>query len=118
MRAWDFTTGEAQIEAASAELLDAIARTLQVRTELWRVVIEGHTDDVGDTDRNLRLSEARAMAVRDALIARGVDPGRLLVEAYGESQPIADNASPEGRELNRRVVFRILERPVEAPSEP
>ena len=64
-------------------------------------------DDVGDTDRNLRLSEARAMAVRDALIARGVDPGRLLVEAYGESQPIADNATTYGRELNRRIEFEL-----------
>ena len=86
-------------------------------TELERVVtfmgdvpfaaalIEGHTDSVGSADYNLRLSERRAKAVFDYLTSRGVDPSRLSSVGKGLTAPIADNATAEGRQLNRRVML-------------
>jgi OOP family OmpA-OmpF porin len=86
-------------------------------TELERVVtfmndvpfatslIEGHTDSVGTEEYNLKLSDRRAKAVYDYLTSRGVDPARLSSIGHGESKPIADNATAEGRQLNRRVML-------------
>ena len=67
------------------------------------VAIEGHTDDRGADDANLALSERRAASVRDALVALGADAGRFKVAGLGETKPLADNASSEGRARNRRV---------------
>ncbi|HCH63977.1 MAG TPA: hypothetical protein DFR83_14320 [Deltaproteobacteria bacterium] len=105
-----FAVGESTIEPVSMSLLDELARTLLVHPELRRVAVEGHTDDSGSDDRNLRLSRQRADAVKRALVSRGVAPGRLVVEAYGASRPVGDNMTEAGRELNRRVVVRIVER--------
>jgi OOP family OmpA-OmpF porin len=69
-------------------------------------VIEGHTDSNGADAYNQRLSEQRAKAVRDYMVSMGIDPARLEAKGYGESQPVADNATPEGRAQNRRVVLR------------
>ncbi|RMF59783.1 MAG: OmpA family protein, partial [Bacteroidetes bacterium] len=70
----------------------------------------GHTDSTGPDDYNLRLSQARAEAVRAYLIERfGIAPERLVARGYGESQPIADNVTATGRTLNRRVEFRVIE---------
>jgi OmpA-OmpF porin, OOP family len=86
-------------------------------TELERVVtfmndvpfatslIEGHTDSVGTEEYNLKLSDRRAKAVYDYLTSRGVDPARLSSIGHGESKPIADNATAEGRQQNRRVML-------------
>ena len=104
-----FAVGEATIETVSHPLLDELARTLLVHPELRRVAVEGHTDDSGSAESNLLLSRQRAQAVRRALIERGVSPRRLVVEAYGASRPIGDNSTAAGRELNRRVVVRIVE---------
>lgn len=73
-----------------------------------RVLIEGHTDDVGSEALNQRLSEQRAAAVRDALIALGADAARLDVAGRGESAPIADNSTSAGRARNRRVEVVVL----------
>jgi OOP family OmpA-OmpF porin len=71
-------------------------------------VIEGHTDDVGKDESNQRLSEQRANAVREVLVSRfGVNPMRLRAIGYGESRPIASNASAMGRAQNRRVVVVV-----------
>lgn len=67
------------------------------------VEVIGHTDSVGSEAYNMDLSERRGRSVADYLVARGVDPARLVVEAMGESQPIATNATAEGRAANRRV---------------
>ncbi len=67
------------------------------------VAIEGHTDDRGADNANLALSERRAASVRDALVALGADAARFKVTGLGETQPLADNASTEGRARNRRV---------------
>jgi outer membrane protein OmpA-like peptidoglycan-associated protein len=102
-----FETGRAEIDASSTSLLDAVAGALQDHPEVGRVVIEGHTDAQGGDAVNERLSKDRADAVRGYLIEKGVEPGRLEAQGFGSRQPVADNATPEGREANRRVAFVV-----------
>jgi outer membrane protein OmpA-like peptidoglycan-associated protein len=72
------------------------------------VLIEGHTDDLGAEDYNAVLSKRRADAVRQVLIEYGIEPERISTMGYGESRPITDNETPEGRAKNRRVEIIIL----------
>ena len=74
------------------------------------IEIGGHTDDQGSVAYNLRLSENRAKAIADYLIAKGINPKRIEFRGYGKSKPIADNSTEEGRSKNRRVEVRILSR--------
>ena len=71
------------------------------------LTIEGHTDSRGDADMNEALSRARAQAVRDALAQLGIDGERMSAVGYGETQPIADNATSEGRARNRRIAIVV-----------
>ena len=71
------------------------------------IEIAGHTDSRGDSQRNLRLSKDRAEAVRQHLIRSGVSEDQITATGYGETQPIYDNATREGRRLNRRIEFRV-----------
>jgi outer membrane protein OmpA-like peptidoglycan-associated protein len=96
-----FASGSAAIEAASAPLLDALARELSSCPGVIR--IEGHTDTIGRGKFNRALSAARAAAVRDALIVRGIPAERLRARGYGARRPIADNTTEEGRARNRRI---------------
>ncbi|HCH61496.1 MAG TPA: hypothetical protein DFR83_01745 [Deltaproteobacteria bacterium] len=105
-----FEVGSARIEPASVPLLTELARTLVLAPEIRRVRVEGHTDDTGDSERNMTLSEARARAVMAWLIDAGVSPDRLEAQGFGEQQPAASNADDAGRLQNRRVVMRVLER--------
>ena len=102
----EFASGSAKISARSSALLDRLAR--QVRACPGRIRIEGYTDTVGRGRINLRLSEARAQAVRKALIARGVAPARLSAKGYGARRAIADNATEAGRARNRRIEFHTV----------
>ena len=70
--------------------------------------ISGHTDSTGSAAINQRLSGERARSVADVLQAQGVEPARMVVEGRSDSQPLADNASDEGRRKNRRVEIRIV----------
>jgi len=72
--------------------------------------VEGHTDSVGPEEYNLELSYRRAEEVRDLLVARGVDPGRIEVVGFGETMPIATNDTEAGRQMNRRVEIKIAPR--------
>jgi OmpA-OmpF porin, OOP family len=76
-----------------------------------KVSIEGYTDSVGNPNFNRLLSERRANAVRDYLIERGVEPPRLVAVGRGEENPIATNATPYGRSLNRRIEFHLSQPP-------
>ncbi len=73
-----------------------------------KIEIAGHTDSTGSATENQRLSEARANAVRDYFLSRGVNAERIVAKGYGDSQPVAPNDTEEGRAKNRRVEFRVL----------
>lgn len=105
-----FETGSGDITAASEPTLQQVADVLNAQPTIVRVAIEGHTDNVGDENANIALSQTRALAVMRWLIEHGVDERRLEARGYGPRQPLTSNDSPEGRAKNRRVDFRILER--------
>jgi OOP family OmpA-OmpF porin len=88
---------KAQLDAAVAELK---------RLNWTSGVIEGHTDSIGSDAYNQKLSERRAATVREYLIAQGISESRMAPTGFGESQPVADNKTAEGRAENRRVVLR------------
>ena len=74
-----------------------------------KVEIQGHTDNTGSEEYNLKLSQRRAEAVRKVLIEKyGISPDRVIAKGYGESMPIAPNDTEEGRAKNRRVVAKII----------
>ena len=103
-----FDTGSATIRPESSPTLKEIARALQEHGDL-RLRIEGHTDNTGSADANQQLSERRAAAVRDHLVQReGIAASRLESAGLGQSAPAADNATPEGRQTNRRVELVVL----------
>lgn len=89
-------------------LLDEILAALEKFPNV-PIGIEGHTDSLGSAADNQDLSERRARAAFDYLVAHGQDPDRFVVVGYGESQPIADNATAAGRARNRRIEFKALE---------
>ena len=101
-----FSTGRSLIRSRSNRLLDEVADVLKANTSMT-VMVEGHTDAVGSSSTNLRLSQRRADAVRDYLIRKGVEPERLTAIGFGEEKPIDSNRTRRGRERNRRVEFTI-----------
>lgn len=98
-----FSSGGAQLLAAARNKVAEVATALNQGDSSSHVVVEGHTDSVGSAEKNEELSLARAGAVRDTLVSRGVDAERISVAGYGSQRPIADNGSQEGRANNRRV---------------
>lgn len=102
-----FDVGKATLRAESYAELGILRKTLTDNPNL-KIEISGHTDNTGSEATNKSLSEKRAKAVVDYLIAQGIDTGRLQFAGYGESQPIADNNSADGRQLNRRTEFKVL----------
>lgn len=101
-----FDSGSSTLRPESTPVLEQILVTLNEHAEL-RVVIEGHTDSVGDDAANQTLSEQRAAAVVRYLVNHGIEDGRLASAGRGESEPVADNETAEGRQQNRRVVIRL-----------
>ncbi|MBL0127077.1 MAG: OmpA family protein [Flavobacteriales bacterium] len=105
-----------QFEFDKADLKPGYEKELDKLVDLMtdfphlRVEIEGHTDDQGSDDYNLRLSDARAKAVVDYLLKKDVEKERLSWKGYGESKPLVPNDGEPGRAVNRRVEFRIIER--------
>ncbi|MBI2346107.1 MAG: OmpA family protein [Deltaproteobacteria bacterium] len=104
-----FYTASAKIMPQSYPTLDEVVRILQNHPEVRKVQIEGHTDSRADDAYNQRLSESRAKAVADYLVAKGIEAKRLIWIGYGETRPIATNETVEGRAMNRRTVLRIVE---------
>ncbi len=102
----EFTSSSAVIGSGSAELLDQVA--IAVRGCPGTLRIEGHTDSTGLDDTNQQLSQARAEAVRNALIARGLPANRLVATGFGATRPIASNQTAEGRARNRRIEIRVI----------
>ncbi len=100
------TASHALLPESDAEL-GKLLRLLKANAAM-RVEVGGHTDDVGADAANLKLSEQRANAVRDHLIAQGIDATRITAKGYGETKPVADNKTEEGRALNRRTEVKVL----------
>lgn len=98
------------IQPQSFPILDEAARQLLAHTEIRRIRIEGHTDSTGSEFVNDSLSKLRAIAVKNYLVKRGVEEGRLEATGFGPHRPIATNKTKEGRALNRRVEFNIQQR--------
>jgi OOP family OmpA-OmpF porin len=105
-----FKNNSAQLTADSAAVLDPVAAALSAHPGV-RVELQGYTDSVGSVPYNLRLSQARADAVRDYLVAHGAPAGNLTTRGYGKTRPVADNGSAQGRAQNRRVVMAVLDNP-------
>lgn len=103
-----FAFNKAELSAQAGPRLDKLANFLKQFPDR-KLLIEGYTDSVGSESYNQELSERRAMAVRDALVQRGVDTSRIGARGYGKAYPVADNASPEGRAMNRRVEIVIAD---------
>lgn len=101
-----FDTGSATLQPASQEQLQNIAQILKAYPNV-KLKIGGYTDNTGDKAANQKLSEARAENVKDALVKLGVDPARLEAQGYGEDHPVADNATEEGKQKNRRISMRV-----------
>lgn len=102
-----FESDSALLGATSQKVLSDLANQLQIYPQV-RVAVMAHTDSSGNARKNLELSKQRALSVSNYLVKRGVDRSRIRPQAFGESQPIADNSSPGGRQLNRRIELRTL----------
>ncbi len=98
----NFETGKSEIKPESKPIIDQIMKMLTRNPDL-KVSIEGHTDNVGTEKSNQALSESRAKSVMNALAAQGVQANRLKSRGWGQSKPIADNATEAGKAKNRRV---------------
>jgi OOP family OmpA-OmpF porin len=102
-----FEFNSAQLTPNASTTLRRVAEALRGEPNL-RAEIAGHTDSSGADDYNQRLSQERANSVLQFLVAQGIDRGRLVARGYGEGQPVADNGTEAGRDLNRRVEFNVL----------
>lgn len=111
-----FDTAKATIQNQSFDLLDEVATVIIDHPAIGRIRVEGHTDSDGSDSYNERLSQRRAEAVRDHLIGKGVEPGRLEAVGFGESRPIESNDTSEGKSKNRRVGFVILDAEANRPA--
>lgn len=103
----EFETGKDIIEESSNASLNSLAEKLRQKSE-WNLLLSGHTDNVGDDDANMILSKNRSEAVKKFLISKGIAESRIKVNYFGETKPIADNNTSEGRQKNRRVEFVIV----------
>lgn len=104
-----FEVDSVRLRPGAARRLDALAGYLAAERGV-QVRIDGHTDSTASDAYNLQLSRARAQSVAEALAAAGVEPRRLRVEGFGERQPVADNATAQGRQRNRRVEITLVGR--------
>ena len=111
-----FAFGKADILPDSFPILEEIASLLKANPNIRRMSIDGHTDDRGAADLNLRLSQARATSVMTWLVGHGVEQKRLEAHGYGKTRPIETNKTEEGRLANRRVEFNIKEEGDVAPA--
>jgi outer membrane protein OmpA-like peptidoglycan-associated protein len=102
-----FDTDKSELRKESFLELDGLIIALKENPRI-KIEIGGHTDNVGNDDKNLELSVNRAKAVMDYLIKKGITKERLLFKGYGESEPIASNNTEDGKQLNRRVEIKII----------
>ena len=101
-----FETGSAKMDAASVAEVDNIVAILKAYPDV-NIEIQGHTDNTGNADTNMELSQARAEAVKARLLVGGIEGGRIVAKGYGQNNPVADNGTEEGRTENRRIEIQI-----------
>lgn len=101
-----FASGKATIMKRSYPILNDVVKVME-ENPTYNLSIVGHTDSSGDPEKNLKLSQDRAASVKDYLIMKGVDASRIRTDGKGDTEPVADNATVQGRTLNRRVAFEI-----------
>jgi outer membrane protein OmpA-like peptidoglycan-associated protein/opacity protein-like surface antigen len=102
-----FQSNKAVLLPESSSILDRVAESLMAHPDV-KVEVGGHTDSDGSAAANMKLSAKRADAVRDYLVKKGVPASQMTSKGYGETQPISDNKSPEGKAMNRRVELKRL----------
>ena len=103
-----FATASAELIGDSRQVLDGVVATLRRNPEL-KLEVAGYTDNTGNHNYNVRLSQKRAESVRNYLVAQGIAADRLTAKGYGPADPVADNDSEAGRAANRRVALHIIE---------
>jgi outer membrane protein OmpA-like peptidoglycan-associated protein len=103
----EFEVAKDVILAGSFTSLDELAGVL-MKKPTWKLEISGHTDNAGDDESNLILSKKRAEAVKNYLVSKGIVSTRFVINYYGETKPIADNSTTEGRAKNRRVEMKVV----------
>lgn len=102
-----FKTGSAELEPESYSILNQVALTMKANRQIKRVRVEGHTDETGTRERNMKLSQERADSVRDYLVKRGVKSDRLTAQGFGPDRPLAKGNSADSLAKNRRVEFIV-----------
>jgi len=103
----EFKTGSNILTTSSNDILEQVASILNNNTVWTTLTVSGHTDNVGSDASNLKLSQGRALSVKKYLVSKGVPTSKIVTMGWGESDPIATNETPEGRQMNRRVEFEI-----------
>lgn len=101
-----FDPNSAVIQESSYESLNDLAMVMMNNPKA-KLKLEGHTDNVGDDDKNMQLSKDRAAAVKKHLVEGGVEASNITTSGYGETRPVASNDTPEGRKQNRRVMMEL-----------
>lgn len=109
LEAIQFEHGSGKLTKESESTVDQVALTLKANPQIKKIRVEGHTDDTGPRDLNLRLSRQRAETVRQRMIVKGVSPKRMTSEGYGPDKPLVDGTSDSARAKNRRVQFIVTE---------
>ena len=102
-----FETGKSTLLTSSYTLLSDLVEIMKLKPDM-RIEVSGHTDNEGDEASNLKLSKERAESVKNYLISKGIVGGRITTVGYGETRPVADNSTSQGRAKNRRTEIRIL----------
>jgi outer membrane protein OmpA-like peptidoglycan-associated protein len=104
----EFATAKDIIKPKSFPSLNDLAKILKEHEADWTLKLSGHTDNEGDANKNFTLSEKRSNAVKRYLVSKGAKADKIITEWFGQTMPIADNATPAGRQKNRRVEMKII----------
>ncbi|MBK6523421.1 MAG: OmpA family protein [Sphingobacteriaceae bacterium] len=104
----EFASAKDIIKPISFPSLNDLAKLCKEHKADWKLTLSGHTDNQGDADKNMTLSEKRSKAVKAYLVKKGVPAENVNVEWFGQTVPIGDNATPEGRQKNRRVEMKVI----------
>ena len=102
-----FDTGKSTLKPNSNKTLNDLVDVLKLKSTMV-IEIQGHTDNVGDEEANVKLSQARAESVMKYLVSKGIEATRITAKGFGASKPVADNAAEEGRSKNRRTSLKVI----------